>query len=170
MGMASSMANTFFWKYDPEQQAHCDLMSSFVKGIVASVLVALMLIVPTIGPFVTADAVAAEGATVAAVETGYDAVAVDAQGLWAAARGAARAAEAARARMRPTVGDPGYLPALKAKGAWAWKANVPYNFGKNWNTYAQSPLALAPWSTFSSFPSQVRCAIFLNGVVVWWTS
>ncbi|MCJ1382555.1 hypothetical protein MMC17_005668 [Xylographa soralifera] len=160
LAMSSSMANTFFWKYDPEQQAHCDLLSGFVKGTVGAVLMALLLVVPMVGPFVTPEVVAAEGATVAAVEAGSDAAALDAQGLWAAAR----AAEAARDRIRPTVGGTEYLPKLKAEGAWAWKAKVPYNWGKNWNKYAHSPLATAPWNTLSTYPAQFYAVPIGNGI------
>ncbi|MCJ1284237.1 hypothetical protein MMC26_003568 [Xylographa opegraphella] len=160
LGMSSSMANTFFWKYDPAQQARCDLVSGFIKGAIGALMAALLMVVPIVGPFVTPEALAVEGAEAATVEAGWDVATLEAQGFMAAAR----AVEIWRSRLRPTVGDVAHLPELKVKGDWAWKSKVPYNFGKNWNKYASTPLANAPWNMLSGFPAQFYMAPLTDGI------
>ncbi|MCJ1292809.1 hypothetical protein MMC34_004362 [Xylographa carneopallida] len=191
LAMSSSMANTFFWKYDPEQQAHCDLLAGFVKGTIGALIMALLLIVPIVGPFTTPEVVAAVGAAEGAAagveagavagaeagaavgaetgaaagtgvgaEYGMDVAQLEAHGYW----NAAEALKLARLRLRPTVGEPHYLPNLKTKFEWAWKANVPYNVGKNWNKYVQSPVATAPWNALGSLPGQFYMVPVTEGI------
>ncbi|MCJ1397971.1 hypothetical protein MMC11_001167 [Xylographa trunciseda] len=165
LGMSSSMANTFFWKYDPEVQAHCDMVSGLIKGTVGALLAALLLVVPVIGPFVTPEALAAEGAAVEAVEAaaagGTQSVArAGTQGLWAQARNFM----SMRNRFRPNVGNSQGLPKLKVKTDWAWKKHVPYNIAKKWNKYASSPLATAPWNMASAFPPQFYAMPLTDGI------
>ncbi|MCJ1387187.1 hypothetical protein MMC18_000027 [Xylographa bjoerkii] len=157
LGMSSSMANTFFWKYDPQEQAHCDLLSAFLKGTVSALLAALLLIVPLIGPFVTSEAVAVEQAAAGAVSGSGPLSRMSTQEAFGFMR-------LVRPNFRPTVGKPGFLPKIQSKSGWAWKAKVPYSFAKNWNKYAASPLATAPWNVLSNYPAQFYTAPLVDGI------
>ena len=142
--MASSMANVFFWKFDPKEHEKCDMLTGMVKAVQSAIAMALVFSIPAVGIF---DTAALAGLEDAAVKSGQ-------QMAWA---GKEFAAEAGQLRslggvVKPTVVNTEGLPPLKAVAPWSWKANVPYNFAKWWNTYTQPMMWQAIPNAVVGFP------------------
>lgn len=47
--MASTMANTFFWKYDDAVQHKCDMLAGLFRAVLGAVFLGIMFAIPAVG-------------------------------------------------------------------------------------------------------------------------
>ena len=129
LGMSGSMANTFFWKWDPKQQEKCDMVVNVIKSIEQATTIAIMTAIPAIGPIETVAELTAEEAraskalSATRVSSNWVSAMFRRQKSWVSGANAIRL---------------NGLPPLKAKKPdWAWTKAVPYSLAKGWNNYVQ---------------------------------
>ncbi|MCJ1478264.1 hypothetical protein MMC13_006941 [Lambiella insularis] len=94
LGMASTMANTFFWKYSDEAQYKCDMVAGALKAAVSGVLMAMAFTIPAIGVMTTGAKFADEGGIGYALKAEAKGAAAEAYSAKLSAASAAEYAEA----------------------------------------------------------------------------